>query len=97
MSTKPLTDERIVEELQSLPGWTYEDNQLRKTFEFKDFRGAIGFIVRMAFSAEELNHHPNITNVYNRVDVALSTHDAGNQVTERDVALAQALEGFSWV
>lgn len=97
MSAKPLNEDRIIEELQTLPGWTYRDNELRKTFELKDFRAAISFIVRMAFHAEELNHHPNLSNVYNRVDIALTTHDAGDRVTEKDIRLARAIEDFSWV
>ncbi len=97
MSTQPLNADRIAQELELLPGWVHEDDQLRKSFEFKDFRAAISFIVRLAFHAEEMNHHPNLTNVYNRVDIALTTHDAGDRVTEKDVELARAVEGFSWV
>lgn len=96
MSTQPLAKERVAEELASLPGWTLDDNQLKKSFEFKDFRAAIGFIVRLAFEAEEMNHHPAVTNVYNRVDIALTTHYAGDRVTEKDVRLARAIEAFSW-
>lgn len=95
--SEPLTEDQITRELQTLPGWRFEDDQLSKSFELGDFRAAISFIVRMAFYAEELNHHPNLTNVYNRVDVSLTTHDAGNKVTAKDVELARAIEGFAWV
>lgn len=97
MSRTPLTPPEISEALDDLPGWTYEDDKLKKTFEVKDFRAAVSFIVRLAFYAEELNHHPELHNVYNIIDVALTTHDAGDQVTEMDVRLAEAIEDFSWV
>lgn len=97
MNIQPLTNEKISEQLSSLPGWSHQEGQLVKSFEFKDFRAAISFIVRLAFHAEELNHHPNLTNVYNQVVVALTTHDAGSRVTPNDVELARAIEGFSWV
>lgn len=96
MARTPLTNEEIDQALQELPGWRYEDERLKKSFELKDFRAAVSFIVRMAFFAEELNHHPDLHNVYNRVDIELSTHDAGDQVTEMDVRLARAIESFSW-
>ena len=95
-SREPLSREEIGRALQDLPGWSYEEDQLRKTFTFGSFREAVGFIVRMAFCAEELDHHPDLHNVYNRVRVALSTHDAGNKVTEMDLALAREIETFNW-
>lgn len=95
-SRDPLSRTEIDAALADLPGWSYEDDQLTKTYELSNFRAAVSFIVRLAFYAEELNHHPELTNVYNRVSIALTTHDADNQVTEFDVALAKAIEGFSW-
>ena len=89
---EPLSDAQIREALNTLPGWTYDNERLHKTFEVGDFREAISFIVRIAFCAEELNHHPELANVYNRVSIALTTHDAGNNVTEMDVKLARAIE-----
>ena len=74
----------------------FEQDRLRKTYIFKNFREAVSFIVRMAFYAEELDHHPELHNVYNRVTVSLTTHDAGNKVTGMDVSLAHAIEDFSW-
>jgi 4a-hydroxytetrahydrobiopterin dehydratase len=97
MNRTPLEAARIDEALKDLPRWSLEGEALTKTFTFKDFREATSFIVRLAFEAEELNHHPEITNVYNRVVVRLTTHDAGDRVTEFDVALARAIERFSWV
>ena len=96
-SREPLTPQQIDEALGGLDGWSFDDDRLTKTFSFGSFREAVSFIVRLAFSAEELNHHPDLRNVYDRVEVALSTHDAGGKVTEMDVALARQIEGFSWV
>lgn len=92
MSRKPLTQEEIQEALHTLSGWSFDSNSLVKQFIFSDFREAIAFVVRLAFEAEAANHHPELTNVYNRVTVALYTHDAGNRVTQRDVALAGAID-----
>lgn len=94
---EPLTPDQINQALTDLDGWTFEDDQLKKTFELTDFRAAVSFIVRMAFYAEAMNHHPDVHNVYNTIDIALTTHDAGGKVTEKDVRLARAIEDFSWV
>jgi 4a-hydroxytetrahydrobiopterin dehydratase len=72
--------------------WKEEDNQLKKNFIFKDFTEAFAFMTRVAFLAEAQQHHPNWSNVYNRVDIHLTTHDAGNVVTEKDRKLAQAID-----
>ncbi len=93
----PLTTDEINDALADLDGWRYEDDKLKKTFELSDFRAAISFIVRMSFYAEEMNHHPELENVYNTVDIALTTHDAGGKVTATDVELARKIEHFSWV
>ncbi|PKL75359.1 MAG: 4a-hydroxytetrahydrobiopterin dehydratase [Candidatus Melainabacteria bacterium HGW-Melainabacteria-1] len=92
-----VTSERILDALKLLPGWSYEGHALRKEFAFKNFREAISFIVRLSYEAEERDHHPEILNVYNRVTINLTTHDAGNQVTEKDLHLAEIIEGFNWV
>ncbi len=89
---EPLSPDEISAALDALSGWTYEDDALAKTFTFGDFREALAFIVRLGFEAEERDHHPNLTNVYNRVELALTTHDAGNRVTQMDVDLARAIE-----
>ena len=94
---EPLTRDQIEAALGELPGWTYEDDRLQKAYTLGNFREAVSFIVRLAFHAEELDHHPELTNVYNRVEVRLTTHDAGDRVTDRDVRLARAIESFSWV
>ena len=97
MARTPLTSPEVEDALAGLPGWRHEDEALKKTFRLGDFREAVSFIVRLAFEAEALDHHPNLHNVYNTVDIALTTHDAGNRVTAMDVKLARAIEAFSWV
>ena len=69
-----------------------ENNFLKANFEFADFVQAFAFMTEVAFMAEALNHHPNWSNVYNRVEVALTTHDAGNVVTDKDRQLARRIE-----
>lgn len=85
---------QLQQELASLPGWTEDRGMLRKTFRFGDFREAIGWVVRVAFIAEAHGHHPDIDIRYNRVSLALVTHDAGNMITEKDVALARDIEAM---
>jgi 4a-hydroxytetrahydrobiopterin dehydratase len=78
---------------QRLPGWSLVDGRdaITKSFKFKDFNAAFGFMTRVALIAEQMNHHPEWSNVWNRVDITLSTHDAGG-LTARDVKLAEAIE-----
>ncbi|TND06534.1 MAG: pterin-4a-carbinolamine dehydratase [Bacteroidetes bacterium] len=72
--------------------WTEENDQLKRTFKFDDFAKAFSFMTRVAFAAEDLNHHPDWRNVYNRVEISLSTHDAGNKVTALDRELAGRID-----
>ena len=87
-----LTNDEITEKLNGLIGWEFENDMIRKSFHFKNFRDATAFILRISFEAEELNHHPELYNCYNRVEINLNTHDAGGKVTEKDVALARAID-----
>jgi len=87
-----LTDVELQAALSALPGWSVEADQLVKTFRLASFRDAMTLIQRVAFEAEELNHHPEIQNIYDRVRFALCTHDAGDIVTDRDLALASRIE-----
>lgn len=82
--------------LARLTGWRLVDNRdaIRKTFVFKDFNAAFGFMMRTALEAERLNHHPEWANVWNRVEVTLTTHDAGG-LTARDIELADAMDRFA--
>lgn len=93
----PLSLDDIADALGSLPGWVHEDDRLAKVFTFGSFREAVSFVVRAAFEAESLDHHPELHNVYNRVTISLTTHDAGHRVTAADVELARRIESFSWV
>ncbi len=72
--------------------WTEKNNTLYKKFSFKDFSEAFGFMSRVALAAEKMNHHPKWTNVYNEVEIWLSTHDAGDTVTEKDRLLAAKID-----
>ena len=87
----PLEASTIEKALVDLPGWYVEADALHRTLTFETFREAFGFLVGVAFAAEAAGHHPEITNVYNRVSLRLTTHDAGDRVTTRDVDLARAL------
>jgi 4a-hydroxytetrahydrobiopterin dehydratase len=78
--------------METPDGWTLEDGgrALVRSFRLKDFSEAFGFLTRVALHAEKVDHHPEFTNVWNRVDFRLTSHDAGG-VTDRDVALADAI------
>ncbi len=73
--------------------WKEENDQLKATFKFKDFVEAFAFMTEVAFHAEKQGHHPNWSNVYNTVEFALNTHDAGDKVTDKDWKLAKAIDG----
>ena len=77
------------------PGWAYVPGRdaIHKSFKFKDFNEAFGFMSRVALIAEKMDHHPEWTNVYNKLDVTLSTHSAGG-VTQKDLTLAKAMDAI---
>ena len=79
-----------------LPGWAPVEGRdaLKKTFKFKSFNEAWGFMTRVALAAEKLNHHPEWSNVYNRVEIVLTTHDCGG-LSELDVKLARRIDGYA--
>ena len=72
--------------------WTETDNKLYRKFEFADFSEAFAFMTRVAIEAEKMNHHPLWSNVWNKVEIWLSTHDAGDVVTEKDKKLAECID-----
>lgn len=72
--------------------WIEQNNELYQSFEFKDFSEAFAFMTRVALIAEKQNHHPRWSNVWNRVEIQLNTHDAGNTVTDKDRKLAAAID-----
>jgi 4a-hydroxytetrahydrobiopterin dehydratase len=85
-----LDDATIASLLQEIPGWERQGDALVRTYVFKNFREAMAFVNRVADLAEEARHHPDITIRYNRVQLLLTTHEAGG-ITERDIALARKL------
>jgi 4a-hydroxytetrahydrobiopterin dehydratase len=89
-----LSDAQIDEALSNLDGWARESETIVRAFEFPDFVAALGFITRVGLLAERANHHPEIHNVYNRVRIALSTHDAGG-ITEQDASLAREIDAHN--
>ncbi|MGB3815702.1 MAG: 4a-hydroxytetrahydrobiopterin dehydratase [Shinella sp.] len=93
MKQEKLTEEAIGEALAALDGWSRSDDgiAIEKRYKFKTFREAFGFMTEGALAAEKFNHHPEWFNVYNRVDVRLTNHDAGG-LTELDFKLAGAME-----
>lgn len=95
MSTTPLTDQEIETFLKECPEWSREGDTLAASFKFKNFREAFAFMTKVALEAESKNHHPEWFNVYNKVDVTLSTHDAGNKITEKDTKLAAYMSKIS--
>ena len=72
--------------------WQEKNNQLFRAFRFSDFSEAFAFMTRVALVAEKMDHHPTWTNTYNQLEISLSTHSAGNTVTEKDHALAKAID-----
>ena len=89
-----LSDEEIRQRLAGLPGWELREGRLFRGFRFADFSSAFAFMARSALRAEQLDHHPDWSNVYNRVQVTLHTHDVGG-VTELDILLAEAMSAFA--
>lgn len=72
--------------------WTEENNALNRTFTFKNFSEAFAFMTRVALIAEKMDHHPTWSNTYNKVEIKLNTHDAGDMVTDKDRKLAAAID-----
>ncbi len=95
MTAKLSTDARRTA-LAALAGWTDVPGRdaIRKSFQFADFNAAWGFMTRVALAAEKADHHPEWSNVYNKVEIVLSTHDAGG-VSEKDIALAGFIESVA--
>lgn len=87
-----LSDDEIADRLESLEGWTRDGDEIQRSLEFDGFNEAVGFINRIAEHADEADHHPEIFNVYNQVDLTLTTHDAGG-LTDKDFDLAEKING----
>ena len=86
----------LTQALESLKNWNKVDDRdaIHKSFKFKNFNEAWGFMNRVALLAEKMDHHPEWSNVYNKVEITLTTHDA-NGVSQRDIDMAQEIDGFS--
>jgi len=94
MGLTKLSDDQIKKELASLPGWSIVNGKLHKDFVFKDFIEAFGFMSTAALHIEKMNHHPEWFNVYNKIKVDLTTHDAGG-ITQNDINLARILNSLT--
>lgn len=88
---KALDHAQVAKELETLEGWQLEEGKLRKVFTFDDFVSAFGFLAKVALHAERSNHHPEITNVYSKVTIDLTTHDVGG-ISDRDVQMARTID-----
>lgn len=85
------TEAEVLPRLVFLQGWSFAKNGIEKQFVFRDFIAAFSFMTRVAFEAEKMNHHPEWSNIYGKVNIRLSTHDAGG-VTDLDFKLAELIE-----
>ncbi len=88
---KKLSEQEIHQGLESLDGWEYKEDAIHTSLEFENFKEAFSVMVRIAFEAESMNHHPEWSNVYNELSISLSTHEAGG-LTEKDFKLARRIE-----
>jgi len=93
MGLTKLSDDQIKKELANLPGWSIVNGKLHKDFLFNDFIKAFGFMSTAALHIEKINHHPEWFNVYNKLRVDLTTHDAGG-ITQNDINLARILNSL---
>ena len=94
MAAKKLSDAQIQANLEQVDGWTIENGKLHKEFQFDTFVTAFGFMTQLALVAESLNHHPEWFNVYNRVTIDLTTHDAGG-ISDLDFQWAKQADAIS--
>lgn len=96
MSRTPLSREEIAAALSTLTGWDLSEDQrsIRKDFRFRDFNAAFAFMTRIAMAAEKLDHHPEWSNVYNKVEITLTTHSAKG-LTALDIRMAQLINDYA--
>ena len=94
MAAQPLSPDAIAQLPQQLPAWTLKEGKLHRELRFADFSEAFGFMARVALAAEQLNHHPEWSNVWNRVVINLTTHDCGG-LSNLDLALAQRIDALA--
>ena len=95
MARKRLNEEELAEAITTLADWSVVDGKLHKTFKFKTFAQAIGWMVAVGIAADKMDHHPEWSNVYNRVTVNLVTHDLDNSISTWDVQLARKMDSLA--
>ncbi len=88
---KAYSEKEVKEKLKDFEGWDYEDNAIHTALEFENFKDAFAIMTRIAFEAENMQHHPDWSNVYNTISISLSTHDADG-VTDKDFKLAKIID-----
>jgi 4a-hydroxytetrahydrobiopterin dehydratase len=94
MTAQPLSSTDLAQLSEQLPAWTLKEGKLHRELRFADFSEAFGFVTRVALAAEQLNHHPEWSNVWNRVVINLTTHDCGG-LSKLDLALAQRIDALA--
>lgn len=87
-----ISDSELEAAMSGLPGWFVESDELCKDYAFDSFRETVSAVVRLSFEAEEINHHPDIRISYNKLEIRMCSHDAGNKITHKDVRLAGLIE-----
>jgi len=92
MARQKLSESELTAALADLPGWEVKEGKLHKVYKFDSFAAALGWMVSVGIYADKMDHHPEWSNVYNRVSVDLVTHDLGNAISNLDVELAQKME-----
>lgn len=92
---KALTQTEIATALETLAGWSVQDGKLHKQYKFKTFANAIGWMMSAAIEIDKMDHHPEWSNVYNKVTVNLVTHDLDNSISNLDVELAEKLDSLA--
>jgi len=90
---KKLTENEVNAALENLEGWSFAENAIHTSLEFENFKEAFSMMTRIAFEAENAQHHPEWTNVFNELSISLSTHDAGG-VTQKDIDMAKTIEAI---
>ena len=90
---KAFTEFEVQARMSTIDGWEYNENAIHTSLEFNDFKDAFSVMTRIAFEAEKLNHHPDLSNVYKTLNITLSTHDAGG-LTQKDFELAKIIDAL---
>ncbi|MEU3316481.1 4a-hydroxytetrahydrobiopterin dehydratase [Streptomyces sp. NPDC048387] len=95
MPSEPLSQKEIEDRLRELPGWSFEDDRIHRTYRLGSHRAAGAFVAHVCVVQDELNHHSDLTLGYDTVRLAVNSHDAGGRVTEKDFALAERVQALA--